>query len=182
MHKIGSNSKPQIIGQFKIAEFLAYQAIRRFFGFYILKPGENGKVKHLILFTLGALTDEQAARMRLAIRAYSDSEILGSKLDDLVVTKHLAYLDIISLHHLWRSWSLDEFFKTDRWVKAMVFNRCIDPVAKINIRDWLGKTVLPALLDFGPNTFSSYDVYRELDRLTERESELQSFLYRQLQS
>lgn len=143
---------------------------------------ENGKVKHRILFTLGALTDEQAARMQLAIRAYSDPEILVSKLDDLVVTKHVAYLDIISLHHLWKSWDFDEFFKADRWIKAMVFNRCIDPVAKINIREWLGKTVLPALLDFDPSSFSSYDVYRELDRLTERESELQSFLYRQLQS
>ena len=143
---------------------------------------EDGKVKHRILFTLGALTDEQAARMQLAIRAYSDPEILVSKLDDLVVTKHIAYLDIISLHHIWRSWALDEFFKTDRWIKAMVFNRCIDPVAKINIRDWLGQTILPALLDFDPSSFSSYDVYRELDHLTERESELQSFLYRQLQS
>ncbi|WP_298201160.1 hypothetical protein [Desulfosporosinus sp.] len=143
---------------------------------------ENGKVKHRILFPLGALTDEQAARMQLAIRAYSDPEILVSKLDDLIVTKHLAYLDIVSLHHLWQSWAFDEFFKTDRWIKAMVLNRCLDPVAKINIRDWLSKTVLPALLDFDPNSFSSYDVYRELDRLTERESDLQSFLYRQLQS
>ncbi|MHB1419283.1 MAG: IS1634 family transposase [Bacillota bacterium] len=143
---------------------------------------ENGKVKHRILFPLGALTDEQAARMQLAIRAYSDPEILVSKLDDLVVTKHLAYLDIVSLHHLWQTWALDEFFKTDRWIKAMVLNRCLNPVAKINIRDWLSKTVLPALLDFDPNSFSSYDVYRELDRLTERESDLQSFLYRQLQS
>jgi len=116
---------------------------------------ENGKVKHRILFTLGALTDEQAAQMQLAISAYSDPEILVSKLDDLVVTKHLAYLDIISLHHLWRSWKLDKFFKTDRWIKSMVFNRCIDPVAKINIRDWLGKTVLPALLDFDPSTLRS---------------------------
>ena len=143
---------------------------------------DNGKVKHRILFPLGALTDEQAARMQLAIRAYSDPEILVSKLDDLVVTKHLAYLDIVSLHHLWQSWALDEFFKTDRWIKAMVLNRCINPVAKINIRDWLSKTILPALFDFDPNSFSSFDVYRELDRLTERESDLQAFLYRQLQS
>lgn len=143
---------------------------------------ENGKVKHRILFTLGALTDEQAARMQLAIRAYSDPGILVSKLDDLVVTKHFAYLDIVSLHHLWQYWAFDEFFKTDRWIKAMVLNRCINPVAKIKIQDWLGKTVLPALLDFDPNSFSAYDVYRELDRLTERESDLQSFLYRQLQS
>lgn len=143
---------------------------------------ENGKVKHRILFTLGALNDEQAARMQLAIKAYSDPEILVSKLDNLMVTKHLAYLDIISLHHLWCAWALDDFFQTDRWIKAMVFNRCIDPVAKINIRDWLNNTVLPALLDYDPSSFSSYDVYRELDRLTERESELQSFLYQQLQS
>jgi hypothetical protein len=39
MHKIGSNNKPKIIGQFKIAESLAHQVIQRFFVFYLLKSG-----------------------------------------------------------------------------------------------------------------------------------------------
>ncbi|MGE4273689.1 MAG: hypothetical protein AB7E31_12590, partial [Desulfitobacterium sp.] len=45
MHKIGSNNKPKIIGQFKIAESLAHQVIQRFFVFHLLKSGWESIMK-----------------------------------------------------------------------------------------------------------------------------------------
>ena len=47
---------------------------------------EDGKVKHRILTPLGSLTDEQAERLRLAISAYSNPDLVVSKKDDIVVT------------------------------------------------------------------------------------------------
>lgn len=143
---------------------------------------EDGKVKHRILFALGSLTDEQAERLRMAISAHSNPDIIVSKSEDIVVTKHLAFLDVAVLFQLWQDWGFHNFFTEDRWVKAMVFNRCIDPVAKINVKDWAVETVLPVYLDTQPNRMDTFDVYRELDRLSNRESELQSFIFQQLKS
>ena len=141
---------------------------------------EDGKVKHRILTPLGSLTDEQAERLRLAISAYSNPDLVVSKKDDIVVTKHLAYLDVAVLHQIWEDWGFDNFFDNDRWVQAMVLNRCIDPVSKIQVKDWVGKTVLPVYLDVDINDTDPYDIYRELDRLSNREIDLQRFICQQL--
>ena len=141
---------------------------------------EKGKVKHRILFPLGALTDEHAERLRVAISAYSNPDVIVSKHSDIVVTKHLAYLNVAVLYQLWQDWGFQQFFSEDRWVKPMVFNRCIDPVSKINVKDWVAETVLPAYLNTEPEKMDAYDVYRELDRLSKQESELQSFIFQQL--
>lgn len=139
---------------------------------------EDGKIKHRILFPLGALTDEEADRMRLAISAYSNPNIVVSKSEDIVVTKHTDYLGVAVLHHLWQDWGFHKFFSQDRWVEAMVLNRCIQPVSKINLKEWMVKTVLPAFLDVDPVSIDPFDVYRELDRLFSMDEELQSFLFR----
>jgi hypothetical protein len=47
----------------------------------------DGKVKHRTLFNVGSLTDEQANRLQLVIKAHSDSNIVVSKSEDIVITK-----------------------------------------------------------------------------------------------
>jgi len=143
---------------------------------------ENGTVKHRILFNVGDLTDEQAERLRLALAAHSDNNIIVSKDEDIVVTNHFAYLDIAVLFHLWQEWGFQQFFRADRWIKTLVFNRCVDPMAKIKLHDWMFQTVLPAYVESESFTYDEYDVYRELDRLCKREKDIQSFIYQQLKS
>ena len=70
---------------------------------------ENGKVKHRNFYSVGVLTEEEAAKLRLVVAAQSDKGIIVTKIDDIVVTKHLAYLDVAVLHHLWQKWNFDEF-------------------------------------------------------------------------
>lgn len=48
------------------------------------------------------------------------------------------------------------------------------------MRDWVTGTILPAYLGADILQTDAYDVYRELDRLSRQEAELQSFVYRQL--
>lgn len=141
---------------------------------------DNGKVKHRILFPLGNLTDEQAERIRMAISAYSNPDVIVSKIDDIVVTKHLAYLDVVTLYCLWQKWQFDEFFASVRWVEAMVINRCLDPLSKIRIQEWVSSTILPALGSNKLLEVNEYDVYRGLDHLFQHEAELQEFIYQRL--
>ena len=141
----------------------------------------GGKVKHRILFTLGALSDEQAERLRLAVSAYSNPDIIVSKTDDIVVTKHGDYLDVAVMHHLWQDWRFDDFFKEDYWVKAMVINRAVDPVSKISVRDWLCRTALPAYMDLDPASRTPTISTAPWTDLSRKESELQGFLHSKAQ-
>lgn len=140
---------------------------------------DEEKVKHRILFNVGKLTEEQASQLRLTLQIQSDPTLIVAKEKDLLVTKSLAYLDVMVLHDLWRQWGLSNFFASDRWMEALVINRCIDPISKIQLQPWAMRTILPAVI---PNllTYDEYDVYRELDRLAKQEDEIQVFLYNQL--
>lgn len=143
---------------------------------------EGGKVKHRILFPLGALTEEQAEQLRLVVSAHSNPDVVVAKSDQIVVTKHAGFLAVATLHHFWEEWGFADFFRMDRWVEAMVLNRCLEPVTKIKIKEWMAETVLPAYLEVDPHKVDEFDVYRSLDDLAKREKELQVFLYQQLQA
>lgn len=140
---------------------------------------DGDKVKHRILFNVGKLTDEQAEQLRLTMQVQSDPSMVVAKEKDILVTKSVSYLDVMVLHELWQQWDLSSFFKLDRWVEALVINRCIDPTSKIQLQPWAVHTILPAVI---PTllTYDEYDVYRELDRLAKQEDEIQVFLYHQL--
>nr|WP_042315668.1 hypothetical protein [Desulfofarcimen acetoxidans] len=62
---------------------------------------EDGKVKHRILFNVGTLSDEQAERLRITLNAHKNPDIIVSKTEQIVATKHAAYLDVAVLNHLW---------------------------------------------------------------------------------
>jgi transposase len=142
---------------------------------------EENKVKHRILFNIGTLTDEQAEQLKLALQVKSNPSILVAKESELVVTKSIAYLDVITLHLLWQDWKLHSLFLNDRWVEALVINRCIDPSSKIRLQSWAMETALPALIP-ALRTYDEFDVYRELGRLNKLEEQLQRFLHDQLKS
>jgi len=142
---------------------------------------ENGKVKHRNFYSVGVLTEEEAAKLRLVVAAQSDKGIIVTKIDDIVVTKHLAYLDVAVLHHLWQKWDFDEFFPSDHWIEAMVLNRCLEPLSKIHVKEWTAETILPALTKENILKYDDYDVYRELDKLFKLETDLQSFIHKRLE-
>ena len=141
---------------------------------------EDGKVKHKTLFTLGILTHDQAERIRLVLSAHSNPEVIVSPKNDIVVTKHLSFLDIAILHQLWHEWGFEEYFKNNCWIEAITLNRLIDPVAKYGLKEWLCSNVLPGYLAFNPNSLDTFAVYRELDRVDNIESELQAFIFKAL--
>lgn len=140
---------------------------------------DGGKVKHRILFNVGKLTDEQAEQLKLAIQVQNNPSLVIAKESEITVTRSVAYLNVIVLHHMWQQWNLSQFFSEDRWVEALVINRCVDPTSKIRLQSWAEQTVLPALIP-ALRKYDEYDVYRELDRIAKQEDALQVFLYEQL--
>lgn len=140
---------------------------------------QDGKPKHRVIQNLGALSEEDADRMRQIIKAQQDPDLILAKSSDVVVTNHWLYLPIVVLHTLWKSFKLDRFFSHSMLAEALVLNRCIDPLSKIHVVDWMRSTVLPGLYDENsiPDNFA---VYRELDQLNRCESELQAHIHRQL--
>lgn len=142
---------------------------------------KDGKPKHRLVQNLGVLSDDDAERMRLILKAQQDPELVLAKSSDIVVTKHWLFLPIIVLHSLWETFQLHLFFPNNLLVEAMVLNRCLEPLSKIHVVEWMQGTVLPALLG-APQLPDDYAVYRELDFLNKQENALQSHLYTQLKS
>lgn len=103
---------------------------------------KDGKPKHRLIQNLGVLTEEDAARMRMILQAQQDADLLVAKSSDVVVTRHWLFLPIILLHSLWESFQLHRFFSDALLVEAMVLNRCIEPLAKIHIVEWVGRFFL----------------------------------------
>lgn len=65
---------------------------------------------------------------------------------------------------------LRSFLPHSMLAEALVLIRCVDPLSKIHVGEWMRSTVLPDLYDdrSSPNNFA---VYRELDQLNRREIE-----------
>ncbi|MBC7958452.1 MAG: IS1634 family transposase [Vallitaleaceae bacterium] len=141
---------------------------------------KDGKPKHRLIQNLGALSDEDAVKMKMIIQSQQDPDLLVAKHSDLVVTKHWLFLPIILLHSLWETLQLHQFFPNALLVEAMILNRCIEPQSKIHMVDWMQKTTLPAFYNqvSSPDPFA---VYRELDQLNKQEIDLQTHLYKQLE-
>ncbi|GAB6153250.1 IS1634 family transposase [Desulfosporosinus burensis] len=141
---------------------------------------KDGKPKHRLIQNLGVLSEVDAERMRLILKAQQDPDLVLAKTSDIVVTKHWLFLPIILLHSLWETFQLQHFFRDGLLIEAMVLNRCIEPLSKIHVVEWMQSTVLPAVLE-SPHLPDDYAVYRELDSLNKQENALQTHLYTQLQ-
>jgi transposase len=141
---------------------------------------QDGKPKHRVIQNLGALSEEDADRMRQIIKAQQDPDLVLAKSSDVVVTNHWLYLPIVVLHALWKTFDLDRFFSHSMLTEALVLNQCVEPLSKIHVVEWMRSTVLPGFYDETsiPDDFA---VYRELDRLNRCETELQTHIHRQLE-
>ena len=136
-----------------------------------------GRVKHRVLCSLGALTEEQAQQIRAALAVTRGTDWVSVPFAEIAVTQHAAYLVVAVGHALWRAAAWPDFWGPDAfWVEALVLNRLIDPQAKIHLHPWVTATALPAYYGVTPHTLDPYAVYRVLDRMAAREAEVQQWL------
>ncbi|MCP4289840.1 MAG: IS1634 family transposase [Gammaproteobacteria bacterium] len=146
---------------------------------------EQGKNRKEIVLKLGKLTDAEAQRWRGLLHAIKKPGVLLTSLDDLVVTRHYAYLDVATSNALWDYWQLDEAFPargnrdigSETIARILTVNRCIDPATKSQIPHWFRSTALPWLLQVSSESVNPSRIFRELTVIEQYKESICSHLY-----
>ncbi len=106
-------------------------------------------------------------------------------MDDLVNTRHYAYLDVAVVNATWDYWNLDKLFAgSDKRevsiatvTRILTINRCIMPLAKSRIPEWFQKTSLPWLLGINPSQLYSSRIFRELPVIESHKNRMCDYLF-----
>jgi transposase len=148
---------------------------------------EGGKVKKKRLFTLGKLTDEQAAKIRLICKVISNPDEQVTTLANIVAQECVSYLDVAVVNQLWEKWQLSDAFtfditkgllSTDLVAKILVINRCLEPCSHYSVPRWIRTTALPEIL--GENVLKLNDdkIYYELSKIQQNQPAIENFLFK----
>ena len=131
---------------------------------------EDKTVRHKQLFKLGALSDEKAEQIRKILAVVSSPEQVLVRLEDVLVEKHIDFLDIYIFRMLWKEWGLDTIFDENSFVQRLVINRCLSPRSKMGAVDWSKGCVLDHI---NPPKDNKFGVYVDLDHITRNEEKIQ---------
>ena len=156
------------VSQYKGKSYRSYSLARAF--------RKNGKNKKEIVVKLGKLSDEEAKRWKMFLKAIKIPNAVLTNLNDILVKSHYDYLDVAAANSMWDEWELDKVFPEDdkRTVKIatvariLTVNRCIDPAAKSITPEWFRGTALPWLLNVNPDMINPSRIFRELAVIEER--------------
>ena len=84
---------------------------RQYRSYCLAKPyRKNGKNRKKPVIKLGKLSDEEAVRWKMLLEAIKKPGAFVTTMDDLVTTKHHAYLDVAAVNAIWDYWNLDKLF------------------------------------------------------------------------
>ena len=145
---------------------------------------QGGKVKKKRLVTLGKLTDEQAAKIRLICKVISNPDEQVTTLANIVAQECVSYLDVAVVNQLWETWQLSDAFSfeitkgelpTDLVAKILVINRCLEPCSHYSVLVCIKTIALPQIL--GENVLELNDdkIYCELSKIQQNQSAIESF-------
>jgi len=137
---------------------------------------------------LGKLSDDEVNKWRLLLETIKKPGTFATTLEDIIVTRHYAYLDIAVANVIWDYWGLDKVFKEDskrdvsiaNIAGILTINRCIDPAAKSKTPEWFRKTALPCLLEIKPNQINPSRIFRELVSIEKRKELICEHLFKRL--
>ena len=122
---------------------------------------DEGRVKHRVLWSLGALTEDQAEQIRGILAVTCGTDWVSVPFTDIAVTQHAAHLDVAVGHAFWDAGEWSQFWGADAfWAETLVLNRLVDPQAKIHLHSWVASTALPAYYRVNPHDLDPYAVYR----------------------
>jgi transposase len=147
---------------------------------------EGRKVKKNRLFPLGALTDEQAKKIRLILKVVSNPDEQVTTLANVVAQECVNYLDVAVVNQLWESWQLSEAFtfditrgdlSTDLVAKILTINRCLDPCSHYGVPEWIRNTALPDILGDQILNINDDKIYYELTKIQRNKATIENFLF-----
>ena len=145
----------------------------------------EGKNRKEIIFKLGKLTEDEILRWRYLLKGLKKPGAVVTTLDDLVVTKHYAYLDVAVASAVWDYWGLDEVFnrsekksiEVSSIARILTINRCIDPMAKSKTPEWFKTTALSWVLNIGSDKVNSSKIFRELSEIEQHKETICKHIY-----
>lgn len=131
---------------------------------------ENGKNRKKIVVRLGKLTDSEAKMWRCLLMTVKKPDTFLTTTEDIVVTRHYAYLDVAVANAVWDEWGLDSVFsdkgrrdlKISTVARILTVNRSIDPAAKSQTPEWFRDTALPWMLEVDPAAVNPSRIFRDL--------------------
>ena len=159
---------------------------RQYRSYCLAKPyRKNGKNRKQLVIKLGKLSDEEADRWKMLLEAIKKPGAFVTTMDDLVTTKHYAYLDVAAVNAIWDYWNLDKpFTGSDKRevaiatvARILTINRCIFPLAKSRVSGWFQETSLPWLLDINPSQLYPTRIFRELPVIESHKNRICDYLF-----
>ena len=149
---------------------------------------EHGKNRKEIVLKLGRLSNDEAQKWRSLLQTLKQPGAFVTTLDELVVTRHYAYLDVASANAVWDHWRLNEAFaergnrdvEIETIARILVVNRCIDPAAKSQTPQWFRRTTLPWLLNVDPQHINASRIFRELTAIEQHKERICEHLHTQI--
>lgn len=152
---------------------------------------QDGKNKKEIVLKLGVLSDEEAERWRMTLKAFKNPDMpIGTK-DNLIVISNHAYLNVAVLLETWNLWGLNDVFDTkddpsqrtvplSSLAAILAINRCIDPASKSQVSTWVKKTSLPILQHVPAEEINASRIFRELASIEACKDHLCRHLYEKM--
>lgn len=149
---------------------------------------DNGKNRKEIIIKLGKLADAEAEKWRNLLRALKKPDAFLTTLNDIIVTRHFAYLDVCAANAIWDEWELDKIFYKDgkrslgiaAIARILTLNRSIDPLAKSQTPEWFCSTALPWMLDITPSLVNSSRIFRELAAIEDHKENICKHLFKKI--
>jgi len=168
------------VSQYKGKSYRSYSLARAY--------REHGKNRKEIVLKLGKLSNAEVIRWRSLLQAIKKPRAFLATLDDLVVTRHYAYLDVATANAIWDDWQLDDAFPTrgnrdvgiETIARILTINRCIDPAAKSQTPHWFHRTTLPWLLQVSTESVNPSRIFRELTVIEQHKEAICNHLYHQM--
>jgi hypothetical protein len=149
---------------------------------------ENGKNRHRKIYYFGRLTQEELQRINHALEVMKGREIETIKIEDVIFENHWRYLDVAFLNFIWEQWNLSEIFlpsenkdiQTSEIAKILTIYRCLDPGSYLSAVEWSKKTALDSILHINNQHINKSRIFRELDEIEDRKSDIEQHLYKTL--
>ena len=165
------------VSQYKGARYRSYSLARAY-----RKDGKNRKE---IILKLGKLSDQEVEYWRAFLRTAKDSNAFFTTTKDIIIDKHLTYLDAAIVSAVWDNWQLDKVFQTNgnkdiltaNIARILTINRAIMPKSKSQIPNWYKNTILPWLLNIQTNPINASRIFRELTCIEKNKENLCKHLF-----
>ncbi len=166
--------------QYKGKRYRSYSLARAY-----RKDGKNAKE---IVLKLGKLSEAEVARWRQLLAVFKTPGTFITTLEDIIVTRHYAYLDVATANAIWAQWGLEAVFANDKKsalgaatiARILTVNRCIDPTSKSQTPDWFQRTALPWLLAMPVEALTAVRVFRALTAIEANKEALCRHLFTRL--